>query len=75
MSEKIISDESGDVLRIITDGPRLRFLVTRQYESRHTEFRLSGESVAALTEFLVDSIPEQPQKRRGPGRPRKPEAA
>jgi hypothetical protein len=75
MNEKIINDESGDVVRVIADGPRLRFLVARQYENRHTEFRLSGESVAALTEFLVDSLPEQPQKRRGPGRPRKTEAA
>ena len=73
MAERIINDDSGDVVRVIAEGPQLRFLVTRQYENRHTEFRLSGTAATALTEFLVDSLPEQPQRRRG--RPRKTEAA
>lgn len=75
MREIIVTSESGDVVRAIEDAGRLRFLVTRQYESRHTEFRLSGEALTEFTEFLVDSPAEQPPKRRGPGRPRKTEAA
>ena len=73
MREVIVTDESGSVVRAISEGGRLRFLVNRQYENRHTEFRLSGEAATALTEFLVDSLDEQPPKQRG--RPRKTEAA
>ncbi len=75
MREIIVNDESGSVVRAIEEDGRLRFHITRQYENRHTEFRLSGKALTDFTEFLVDSPAEQPQKRRGPGRPRKTEAA